>query len=175
MRRRMGGRVGPLPERPPTRSSCRRSMARHGVRGLVSRPRWQYRDPARPISPTRAEGARFRRTQRTKTGSGAVCQRRALIADKARRADVELMIVDLRPARGIYPASGYTGPAGVNAARTIRVWAAVKRPKVSESPQTIVVESRDKPRPSGLGSDQDATTRPIHGGEGERAPKHPQF
>ena len=85
------------------------------------------------------------------------------------------MIVDLRPARGIYPASGYTGPAGVNAARTMRVWAAVKRPKVSESPQTIVIESRDKPRPSGLGSDQDVTTRPIHGGEGERAPNHPQF
>ena len=73
------------------------------------------------------------------------------------------MIVDLRPARGIYPASGYTGPAGVNAARTIRVWAAVNRPKVSESPQTIVVESRDTPRPSGLDMDQDATARPIHG------------
>ena len=64
MRRRMGGRVGPLPERPPTRSSCRRSMARHGVRGLVSRHRWRYRQshsPGRPINTTRADGARFRR------------------------------------------------------------------------------------------------------------------
>ena len=113
--------------------------------------------------------------QRAKTDGWAICQRRASIADKARRAGVEVMVVDPRPARGTCPASGYTGPAGVNAARTMRVWAAIKRPTVSESPQTIVVESRDKPRPSGLGSDQDVTTRPIHGGEGERAPKHPQF